>query len=85
MQINDLLTEIENSSKNINENDENAEEKIKDIIGKNILMKNIELISLNINKVEYIQQFIDQKNENENNEKKKDFKFCEYLLYYIIL
>ena len=31
----DLLKTIENSSKNIEDKDENAEEKIKDIIGKN--------------------------------------------------
>ena len=56
----DLLKKIENSSKNIEDKDENAEEKIKDIIGKNILMKNIESLSLDINNVEYIQQFINQ-------------------------
>lgn len=84
MQINDLLTEIENSSKNINENDENAEEKIKDIIGKNILMKNIESLSLDINNVEYIQQFINQEIENKNKDEKKDYELGTFCLYYWI-
>ena len=84
MQKNDLLTEIENSSKNINENDENAEEKIKDIIGKNILMKNIESLSLDINNVEYIQQFINQEIENKNKDEKKDYELGTFCLYYWI-
>ena len=64
----DLLKKI---AKNIEDKDENAEEKIKDIIGKNILMNNIESLSLNINKVEYINDFLNQENEKENEMKMK--------------
>ena len=80
----DLLKKIENSSKNIEDKDENAEEKIKDIIGKNILMNNIESLSLNIKKVEYINDFLNQENENENksNDIKKDCGL--WFLYYLI-
>ncbi len=86
----DLLKKIENSSKNIEDKDENAEEKIKDIIGKNILMYNIESLSLNINKVEYINDFLNQENEkeneneneNENNDIKKDCVL--FILYYLL-
>lgn len=80
----DLLKKIENSSKNIEDNDENAEEKIKDIIGKNILMKNIESLSLDINNVEYIQQFINQEIENKNKDEKKDYELGTFCLYYWI-
>ncbi len=83
----DLLKKI---AKNIEDKDENAEEKIKDIIGKNILMYNIESLSLNINKVEYINDFLNQENEkeneneneNENNDIKKDCVL--FILYYLL-
>ncbi len=83
----DLLKKI---AKNIEDKDENAEEKIKDIIGKNILMNNIESLSLNINKVEYINDFLNQENEkeneneneNENNDIKKDCVL--FILYYLL-
>ena len=79
----DLLKKI---AKNIEDKDENAEEKIKDIIGKNILMNNIESLSLNINKVEYINDFLNQENENENENKSNDIKKdCGlWFLYYLI-
>ena len=49
-------------------------------------MNNIESLSLNINKVEYINDFLNQENENENENKSNDIKKdCGlWFLYYLI-